>query len=96
MITASADAVLLGMKERKVWLLGDPDSLLEVVRRPSGSTPQLALSVSLRRHTQPLLRMPSKMEWRILSQKAEGRDFLAKQLRVTVTKCFQLRKDFFC
>ena len=43
MITASADAVLLGMKERKVWLLGDPDNLLEVVRRPSGNTPQLAL-----------------------------------------------------
>lgn len=43
MITASADAVPLGMKERKVWLLGDPDNLLEVVTRPSGNTPQLAL-----------------------------------------------------
>lgn len=44
MITASVAAVLLlGMKERKVWLLGDPDNLLEVVRRPSGNTPQLAL-----------------------------------------------------
>lgn len=43
MITASADAALPGTKERKVWLLGDPDNLLEVVTRPSGNAPQLAL-----------------------------------------------------
>lgn len=73
--------MLLGMKEKKVWLLGDPDNLLEVVRRPSGYTPSWLLSASLHRHMQPLLRMPSKMEWRILSCKAEGRDFLTKQLR---------------
>lgn len=42
-ITISADAVLLGMKDSKVWLLGDPDNLLEVVTRLSGNTPQLAL-----------------------------------------------------
>jgi len=30
------------MKGRKLWLPGDPDNLLEVVRRPSGNPAQLA------------------------------------------------------
>lgn len=58
-------------------------------RQPAGSGneplqaahPSCLLSASLRRHTQPLLRMPSKRERRILSCKAKGRDFLTKQLR---------------
>lgn len=29
MTTASAGAMLLRMKERKAWLLGNPDNLLE-------------------------------------------------------------------
>lgn len=65
---------MLRMKERRVWLLGDPDTLLQVARRPSGSTAQLALAC-----TPTQLRMPGRKETSAML--AGGRDLLAEQLR---------------
>lgn len=50
LIIASVDAVLSGMKEKKVPLLGDPASLLQAVTRPPGCTRGRLSSASPRAH----------------------------------------------